>query len=126
MAGKTGQKRRDVLIEALARGESAARAARLSGWSERTIRRRLKDPEFLQQVQEARQAMLAGATARLAGATGEAVICLRSLLTDDSSNVRLQAAKSIIEMGLRLRDHVELAAEVADIKRQLELRESPH
>jgi hypothetical protein len=44
-----------ALIDALARGKSQAEAGRAVGRSDRTVRRRMKDPDFLERLAQARQ-----------------------------------------------------------------------
>ena len=102
MAGKLRQD--DDLIEQLARGETIRRAARLTGFSERSVHRRLADPAFRLRIQETRAAAIENASGRLTHATAEAVVALRHLLTSDSDQVRLGAAKAILESSLRYRD----------------------
>ena len=77
MAEQNGQTREDLLIASLARGESFVRSARLSGLSERTVRRRMDNEDYRRQVQEARAKMVQSATGRLASAMNEAVLTLR-------------------------------------------------
>ncbi|MGD9857215.1 MAG: hypothetical protein AB7U20_19900 [Planctomycetaceae bacterium] len=116
MSAEPRQKREDALVLALARGESIADAARLSGWSQRTIQRRLADPDFSRQVRDARADMIGRASARLADATDAAVQTLRDLLSAESESVRLSASRSILELACRLRDSEELEARVAELE----------
>ncbi|MCA9109368.1 MAG: hypothetical protein KDA52_05445 [Planctomycetaceae bacterium] len=122
MAGNSRQKRDDALVIALARGETIAEAARVSGWSERTVQRRLDTPYFIQQVRETRSAMVTRASGRLADAAEEAVRTLRDLLTAESESVKLSAAKSILEMTTRFRDAAELEERLTRIEEKINER----
>ena len=102
MAGKV--RHDDDLIEQLARGESIRRAARLTGFGERSVHRRLADPAFRLRVQQYRAAAIENSSARLSHASNEAVLTLRHLLTSESDAVRLGAARAILESSLRYRD----------------------
>src|SRR5215216_6637173 len=88
-----------VLIAALAGGATYEDAGKQGGVSERTVRRRMDEPEFRQQVESARVEVLARAVAMLTSASVEAVETLRSLLVAESDSARLGAAKAILESG---------------------------
>jgi hypothetical protein len=106
-----GRKNADeVLIAQLAAGATRAAAAEAAGVSERTVFRRWQDREFRRRVAIARTALVSNAVGQLADAAAEAVQTLRSLLRSESDNVRLGAARSILELGPRLRESEELAA----------------
>ena len=66
-----------MLIAALAAGVTYDAAAAQAGVSERTVRRRLDDPEFCRQVNDARHEVVARAVAQLSAASTEAVEALR-------------------------------------------------
>jgi hypothetical protein len=107
MTAKSGQSGR--LIELLARGESQANAARQTGLSDRTIRRRLDDPAFRQQVDEFRAQMLESASGRLADLLDQALDTLADLMTHSGPPaVRLQAAKCVFESALKYREAASL------------------
>ncbi len=99
-------------VVALAAGASAAEAARQSGLSERTIRRRLEDPTFRAEVTAARAVLLERATGQLAGGATEAVVALRRLLTDKNGAVAVAAARSILSGVVALRQHSELTERI--------------
>jgi hypothetical protein len=110
----------DVAAAALAAGKTVQQAAELAGVSARTIHRRLKDdPGFRRQVHELRAQMLGQAAGRVADGMAEAADCLRELLKAKAESVRLSAARSLLELGVRLRDSVELGERIAALESAL-------
>lgn len=111
---KRGNKKRTLrgepaLVEALARGESVAEAAKAAGIGLRTAHRWLVEKsELRRQVATVRADMLALAAGSLAANCGAAVTALRGLLKAKSEQCRLGAARAILEMATRLREAVEL------------------
>src|SRR4051794_13806007 len=101
-----------VLIAALAGGATYDDAARQANVSERTVRRRLGEPAFKRQVDDARAEMLAQAVARLTSASTAAVETLRALLNSELDFARLAAARSILEIGLKMREQLDLSERV--------------
>jgi len=94
-----------VLVVALAGGATAAEAAKSAGVSERTVRRRLADADFVSRVEAVRSEMLDTAVARVSAGAVAAVDTLVGLMTPDSSpSVRLAAARAILQCGIQLRD----------------------
>ena len=114
---KTGQRDESQLISELARVESIVRDARRTGFSGRTVRRRLEDVEFNEMVRQTRLEMVERAASRMAGAMEESVLTLRHLLTAESETVRLGAARSVIEIGTKLRESVEFEDRLNDLER---------
>ncbi len=88
-------------------GRTLRSAAKLAAVSERTARRRWADPAFRQRVQQLRADAVERAMGRLSGDMGRAAGKLRHLLNAEAENVRLGAAKAVIELGLKLRDSTE-------------------
>ena len=83
MADAMRQRNEHELILQLAAAETVRRAARLSGFSERTAHRRLEDSEFAQHVRQTRADMVQRAAGRLSHAIDEAVLTLRNLTDTD-------------------------------------------
>lgn len=106
MAQNSGhQRRQDVLVAALARGESRTASAKLSGYSLRTVQRRLDDADFRDRVQRFRAEMLEEASDKLGALVVKAVAALEDLLSGDiSAVVRLGAAKAVVEFASRTRE----------------------
>ena len=111
--------RDDKLVIELARGVTSTQAARRSGYSVKTVRRRRCDNVFMQRVSEARGQMIKRATGRLAGAAEEAVTCLRHLLTSASDSVRLSASRAILESAVRFRESEEIEERITKLENQI-------
>ena len=67
---------------------------------------------------EARAAFTSTATARLSAASTAAVGTLRRLLNADSESVRLAAAPTILELGEKMRESVELEQRILALEAQ--------
>jgi hypothetical protein len=63
--------------------------------------------------------MISGALGRLADGMTEATDSLSALLKAEGESVRLGAARSLIELTVKLREHGELAQSVDELKRLL-------
>jgi hypothetical protein len=62
--------------------------------------------------------MLDAAVGRMADIAGEAVTTLAGLLRDDSPTVRLRASLGILDLLVKLREHVELDGRLAALERE--------
>lgn len=122
MAAKPGQnqERRQALAVALARGRNVRQAAREAGYSERQAHRHLKNDEFRQLVTTLRARMVDRAIGLLVAASAAAITTLRKLLDNKSPTVQLNAARSLLEQGIRYREHGELLDRVDELERRLE------
>lgn len=105
-----------VLVAALATGARVEDAARRAGVSRTTVYRRMCEPEFRQMVTDARNQMVERALGELSDASLEAAQTLRKLLHSRNDLVRLGACRTILEMGMKLRESVELAERVAALE----------
>jgi hypothetical protein len=103
----------DVLVAALAAGCTKLEAARLAGVGERTVYRRLDDPQFRRRIEQARAELVSQTVGRLTDASTAAVTTLRALLDAESENVRLGASRAILELGRKLRESEELERRLA-------------
>jgi hypothetical protein len=107
----------DALLLALACGLNAEQAARQAGVSVSTAYRRLDDPAFRVRLDALRRDMLARASAMLTAAAVEAVRTLADLLKPaNGPAVRLNAARSVLEHGVKLRGLVEVEDRLADLE----------
>lgn len=116
MGTKTGAGTGDTetLILALACGATVEAAARQSGVSDRTVYRRLNEPRFRARVREARAEMVKRAAGMLTAAAGESVRTLLALQKDSvTPAVRLGAARAVLELGIKVREMVELEDRIA-------------
>jgi hypothetical protein len=110
MAGCGRKKGDDALLLALAGGQTVRDAARAAGVGERTAGRRLAEPGFRRRVAELRAEMVQRALGKLTDALTEAADTLRQLLKAQAESVRLGAARSLLELTVKVRESVELEA----------------
>ena len=112
------------LLLALACGASVEQAARQAGVSESTAHRRLVDPAFRQQLQALRADMVQRTAAALTAAASEAVRTLLDLLKPTVPYAaRLGAARSVLELGVKLREAAELEERLAALEERLAERD---
>jgi hypothetical protein len=106
------------LAVALAAGHSAVDAAAQAGVSVRTAFRRLREPAFRKRVSAIRDEVRVRCVGQLVEAGTLAVQTLRTIMTDPlaAANVRVSAARAVLEQGSRLSDSVELAGRVAALE----------
>ncbi len=108
------------LVLALACGATAEAAARQAGVSARTVKRRLADPAFRQQVQQARADMVQRAAGALTVAATKSIKTLLALQREGQPPaVRLGAAKAVLELGVKLREASELEGRLAALEGRL-------
>jgi hypothetical protein len=121
MAHDKSRKKADTaLLLALACGATVEAAARQTGLTARTVYRRLQDPEFCRQLQAVRSDMVQRTAGALTAAATEAVRTLLELQkATQPGAVRLGAARSILELGLKFRETAELAERLAAVEAQL-------
>jgi hypothetical protein len=116
MAHGGRRKADEALAAALAMGNTLRDAARAIGIGERTAARRWADAAFKRRVSELRGDMVARSLGRMADAMTDAADVLRKLLKAKSESVRLGTARSLIELGLKLRDSIEVDARLAALE----------
>lgn len=93
----------EVIIAALAAGQTYAEAAAIAGVSARTVRRRMSEPEFAREVSTRRGEHMAVVTGQLLSAGPDAVAVLREALSCDQAPVRLRAAQLLLSLGAKSR-----------------------
>jgi hypothetical protein len=101
---------------AIAAGSTIVEAAERAGISERTVRRRLDDPDYRMEISNLRSKLLDAAVGKLVAATTEAAATMRALLEADSEHVRLGAAKGILEFGLSLQEALETQTRITNLE----------
>lgn len=119
-----GNESDEILAGLLAGGMSCAKAAQKIGVHERTVRRRLEDPEFRKLVDSIKSQVVSEAVAVLGRTMVEAATTLRRLLRSKNEGIRLGAARSVIELHLKAHTQMDLEeqlrqvqADIASIKR---------
>ena len=106
------------LVLALACGATAEAVARQAQLSARTVKRRLADPAFRKEVQQARTEMVQRAAGTLTAAATESIKTLLALQKENQPPAtRLGAAKAVLELGMRLREVSELEERMAAVRR---------
>jgi hypothetical protein len=117
---ENGRGKGDTALQlALAAGQTVRDAARAAGIGERTAGRRLADPAFRRRVCELRAEMVQRALGKMADGMAEAADTLRQLLRAEGESVRLGAARSILELGNKLRESAELEERLAALEGRL-------
>ena len=113
-----------VLLTALAGGSTAADAATAAKVSERTVRRRLAEPDFVTHLEELRREVIQSALVKVSSSAVQAVTTLVSLLdSEQPSSTRLGAAKAVLDYGIRLRAESEFAERLTAIETHLAISE---
>jgi hypothetical protein len=111
----------EALAAAVASGQTLRDAAAAIGIGERTATRRMADAAFCRRVAELRADMVRRSLGRMADGMSEAADVLRGLLADGiPPAVRLGAARSMLELTVKLREAVELEQRLAALEQQLE------
>ena len=109
----------EVAAAALATGETAVAAARIAGVHERTVRKWLDRPEFVARVEQLRGEAVGQAVSRLSGSLTLAADALKKLIGHRDPGVRFRAARAVIELGMKLKEHAELEARLRDLEMKL-------
>ncbi len=110
----------ETLLLSLACGATAEVAAQKGGVSVSTVYRRMNDPKFVKKLKEVRSEMMQRATAMLTAAALEAVKTLLDLQAKNAPPAtRLGAARSILELGNKLRHELELTARIEALEQQM-------
>jgi hypothetical protein len=105
------------LLIALACGATVEAAARQLGISERAAYRRMEKPDFKRELNQLRSEMVQRAAAMLTAASMESVKTLLELQKSPNLGpTRLGAARSILEIGIKLRAMAELEVRVAELE----------
>lgn len=119
----TDLKGEPAAITALAAGKSYRDAAHAAGVTVRTIARRMDGDRYRSCVTAARADMIERASGQLAEGTAKAVETLSGLLGARSEQVRLGAARAILDLAGRYRELVEISERVARLEEILETNE---
>ena len=100
----TRRHRNALLVAALARGASYTEAARIAGISKATVSRRMREPAFRAEVNDAREQVIDRVRGYLNDATPSAARALVEVATEGASeSTRVAAASRILDIVLRRR-----------------------
>jgi len=108
--------KREAVALALASGSTLENAAKKAGVGTTTVKTWLTSDGFVRRVQQLRAEMTTRAMSKLIDGMSFAASTLRELLSADSEQVRLSAARSVIELACKLRDTVELEQRLAALE----------
>jgi hypothetical protein len=102
---------------------TATEAAKKAGVGLTTLMRWLNEEDFSNAFHTARGQLLDAALAKLQGASGAAVDTLRTLMEreDVPPAARISAARSILDLGMKLREQLEIGERLEAIEQMLEL-----
>jgi hypothetical protein len=105
----------------LAGGATLKTAAESARVSIRTATRRRAEPAFRKRELELRGEMVNQALSRLANASAAAAaVVTRVMLEAEESETRLKAARTLLELLVKVREHTQIDARLADFERRLE------
>lgn len=107
-------------IEALLTHATIKDAAPVVGVNERTLRNWLRQPAFAREFREVRTELLDAAVSRLHKLLGEAVQTLERALTVGNAHAEVRAAIAIFANVIKAREQQDLAAELAELRAELE------
>ena len=125
MAHRGRQSADESLAVALAAGQTLRDAAASAGIAERTAARRWADADFRRKVSDLRGGMVSRCLGKMADGMADAAGTLRTLLTSESDSVRLGAARSLLELGVKLRESVALEERITEIENRLVGKDGP-
>ena len=109
-----------ALLTALATGATVEQASRMTGVSEATVRRRLKDQDFQRRLAELKRDAVNSAMTALGAVALRAVTALTELLGGGTPpTVRLGAARAILELGARLREERDIEGRLQQVEAEL-------
>jgi hypothetical protein len=92
-----------AILTALVSGANQEGAAKLAGVSTKTVQRRLTEPDFLEELENIKRAILHEIGAELSESALEGVRTLTSLLGSDDDRIRFKAACRLVELNV---DHM--------------------
>ena len=107
-------------LEALLVSNTRAEAAKKAGIDRKTLREYFKKEEFLEAYKEAFAAKVDEVTRQAQQSLSPALSTLLEICQDKEAGymARVSASRSILEYGLKLGEHNDLAARVAELERQ--------
>lgn len=111
----------EILVDALTRGLSYEAAGELAGCSGRTVARRMENAGFARWVSNRRGERVVATAGQLTLLSSEAVETIRGCLEAESHQVRLSAAKTLLDLAVKFRTAHDLEVEIAEIRQHLGL-----
>jgi hypothetical protein len=109
----------EALVAAAVLGKPLTEIASLAGVSVSTVQRRLREPEVVAAITEARGRHRAEALGRMTDLRGQALERLEGLLGDDDPSVALRAVSLVLTTSTRFERDYELAERVTALESPL-------
>jgi hypothetical protein len=114
-----------VLLLALACGATLDAAAHKAGVSMSTVQRRLQDSDFKAELKRVQSDMVQRAACTLTAASTEAIKTLLALQQSSTpAATRLGAARTILEIGIKMREVADFAQRLAALEEQMAINVS--
>lgn len=118
-----------VVAAALASGDKVMGAAAKAQVTDRTVYRWLEEDDFVREIAAMRAAMFTRGLGSLADGCWEATVTLRLICNNKNilAATRVQAARAILEFGVKFRDSLDLERRLAQLERlaREEAQENP-
>jgi hypothetical protein len=108
----------EALVAAAVLGKPLAEMASLAGISVSTVQRRLKEPEVIAAINEARGRHRTEALGRMTDLRTQALDRLQGLLDDEDPGISLRAVTLVLTTSTRFERDYELADRVAALESQ--------
>jgi len=122
--GAKAERKAEQAIAALLQTDTVVDAAKMTGISEKTLERWMKDRHFLAAYREARRAMVAQATDRLARVCCTAVDMLANVMKHASHDgARVMAAKAILDYAYKAIELENLTERLERLEEMLDRKE---
>ena len=114
-------RKQDTAIGALLSRPTISAAAESVGIGESTLRRWLKDRDFLAAYRETRREAVSQAVGQLQAACSVAVVALTDISKDVNcpASARVSAARTVLEMALKGVELEDLAVRVEELEKQV-------
>lgn len=118
---KTSEELTVKCLMALLDGASEKVAAQMAGVAERTVRNFLANPDFQDALKAESKARFERAARVAEAATTAAVSTLSDIVSDfaESATARVQAAKAVVDIAIRLNDVFDTSERVDKLEAQL-------
>lgn len=117
--GEKKSRTREKAIMALLTEPTVRQAAEKAGIGQATLFRWMQDPEFDEQYRTAKGLAFTQAINRLQQSTGKAVDTLNEVMDDGDAPPasRVSAAKTILELGIKVREQDEFEKRLAELEK---------
>lgn len=108
-------------LAALLTQPTKEKAASAAGIGLTTLKRYLADPEFQAEYQKAVSNMIADAATQAKQSLNPALSCLREIVEngDETATARVQAARVLLEYGLRLTEIVDVVKKLEELEQEM-------